>query len=192
MLSIALTFIPFNHLFYPWLTTYRDQMMRCALRRGPSCSLANHCITAMSEGLSSPFYSHFLKLLWGNCETANFLNTDSNVDSEWDYFKCIVMQLCGKTKSISQKDSVHESHSAWGFLVNSEFHKNYCNHNFFTGMETDGSNAGHEAQHSLLSSNDVFDPEELSMFLIECLDSLHAVYENLKLINLRKRYVSIP
>ncbi|KAL9226701.1 hypothetical protein vseg_002481 [Gypsophila vaccaria] len=160
------------------------QMMRCALRSGPSCSLANDCITAMSEGLSSTFYNHFLKLLWGNHETVNFLNAESDVDSEWDHFKCIILQLCRKPRSISLKDSVHASNSAWEFLMDSEFHKNYCNHNFISGMT---SYVRPETHHSSLNTNDVFSPEELSTFLVECLDSLHAVYENLKLINLRKR-----
>ncbi|KAK9683476.1 hypothetical protein RND81_10G143700 [Saponaria officinalis] len=159
------------------------QMMRCALRRGPSCSLANDCITAMSEGLSSPYYNRFLKLLWGNCETDNFLNGESTVDSEWDRFKCIILQLFGRPQPISQ-DSVHVSNSAWEFLMNSEFHKNYHNHNFISGVASD---VRLETQQASLSRNNVFSPEELSIFSVECLDSLHAVYENLKLINLRKR-----
>ncbi|KAH9618819.1 hypothetical protein KSS87_009167 [Heliosperma pusillum] len=162
------------------------QMIRCALRRGPSCSLTNDCIMAMSEGLSSPFYNHFLKLLWGNSETADLSNSDSNPDSEWDSFKSIILQLCGKSQSVSVKDSAHDPHSAWEFLINSEFHKNYCAHNFFTGVATVVLDVKPETDCFSLFNN-VFTPEELSIFLTECLDSLHAVYENLKLINLRKR-----
>ncbi|XP_074308133.1 anaphase-promoting complex subunit 1 isoform X2 [Silene latifolia] len=162
------------------------QMIRCALRRGPSCSLTTDCIVAMSEGLSSPFYNHFLKLLWGNYESADLSNTDSNPDSEWDCFKSIILQLCGKSQSVSLKESAHAPHSSWEFLINSEFHKNYCARNFFTGAATVGLDVKPETYCFSLFNN-MFTPEELSMFLTECLDSLHAVYENLKLINLRKR-----
>ncbi|XP_021862745.2 anaphase-promoting complex subunit 1 isoform X2 [Spinacia oleracea] len=162
------------------------QMLRCALRRGPSCSLANDCITAMAEGLSTPFYKHFLQHFWGNCETADLPKPNSGVD-EWESFKSVILQHYRKSQSTSQPNSVLVS-SSWEFLVNSEFHKNYCNHNFFPGISTEGLDDRLVDRFSS-SMRGLQNPEGFSYseFLIECLDSLHAIYENLKLSNLRKR-----
>ncbi|KAL2945094.1 Anaphase-promoting complex subunit 1 [Bienertia sinuspersici] len=163
------------------------QMLRCALRRGPSCSLANDCMTAMAEGLGSSFYHHFLQLFWGSSETADLSKAKSSAD-EWELFRNVIMQLYRKSQSTLQPDSMPESSSSWEFLVNSEFHKNYHNHNFFPGISFELDDA---LVNILSSSNreDLHSPDGLSYtkFLIECLDCLHAVYENLKLINLRKR-----
>lgn len=162
-------------------------MLRCALRRGPSCSLANDCITAMAEGLNSSFYNHFMQLLWGNCEPSVLSAANSSVD-EWESFKNVIMLLYRKSQSTSKPDSVPLSSSSWEFLLKSEFHKNYHNHNFFPGIsyELDDKLVDHLYSPK---REDVQNPEGLSysQLLIECLDSLHAVYENLKLINLRKR-----
>lgn len=162
------------------------QMLRCALRRGPSCSLANDCITAMAEGLSTPFYKHFLQHFWGNCETADLPKPNSGVD-EWESFKSVILQRYRKSQSTSQPNSVLVS-SSWEFLVNSEFHKNYCNHNFFPGISNEGLDDRLVDRFSS-SMRGLQNPEGFSYseFLIECLDSLHAIYENLKLSNLRKR-----
>ncbi|XP_048495602.1 anaphase-promoting complex subunit 1 isoform X2 [Beta vulgaris subsp. vulgaris] len=164
------------------------QMLRCALRRGPSYSLSNDCITAMAEGLSSPFYNHFLQLFWGNCETGDLSKANTSVD-EWESFRSVIMQLYRKSELTSQPESTHVSCSAWEFLVNSDFHKDYRDHKLFHEISAEGSKDSLVNHISSSNREDVHDPEEqsYSKFLIECLDSLHAVYENLKLINLRKR-----
>ncbi|KAA8539561.1 hypothetical protein F0562_026253 [Nyssa sinensis] len=56
------------------------QIFRCTLRRSPSSSLADDCITAMAEGLSSTFYNHFLALLWGDGDLAYLSAADASVD----------------------------------------------------------------------------------------------------------------
>uniref|UniRef100_A0A803M3V4 Anaphase-promoting complex subunit 1 n=1 Tax=Chenopodium quinoa TaxID=63459 RepID=A0A803M3V4_CHEQI len=164
------------------------QMLRCSLRRSPSCSLANDCITAMAEGLNSSFYNQFLQFFWGNCETADLSKANSGAD-EWKSFESVIMQIYRKSQSTSQPKSVLVSGSSWEFLVKSEFHKNYCNRNFFPGISTEGLDDRLEDHVSSSKTEEVHSPDGLfsSKFQIECLDSLHAVYENLKLINLRKR-----
>ncbi|GMH15411.1 hypothetical protein Nepgr_017252 [Nepenthes gracilis] len=164
------------------------QMLRCALRRSPSCSLANDCITALAEGLSSSFYNHFLRFLWGNMDSSDLSMAHSSVDSEWDLFSSIIMKMCGKSGTTTHQGSDSDPFPSWDFLVNSEFHKNYCNHNFTGGYSSVGP--VHMLESYFTSSNKGnAKSRETSSYtqLIEYLDCLHAVYENLKLINLRKR-----
>jgi len=165
-----------------------SQMLRCALQRSPSCSLANDCITAMAEGLSSTFYNYFLQLLWGYCDSTYLPNADPSVDSEWDLFKCVITQLFTKRTSALHQDSL-SSQSSWNFLVNSEFHKSYSDRNFFGVISTEGLVVRPETHPVSLSREDVHSLQGFSSSecLIQCLDSLHAVYENLKLMNLRRR-----
>nr|KYP73070.1 Anaphase-promoting complex subunit 1 [Cajanus cajan] len=131
-------------------------IFRCALRQSPSSTLANDCITALAEGLRSSFYRHLLGILWKDGDPAHLSEAESSVDSEWGCFCHVIMQICRKYCILSQKRSDSVPHSAWDFLVSSQFHYNFCKP-FYTDL------------------------------LRESLESLHGLYENLKLDNLRKR-----
>ncbi|OVA02727.1 Anaphase-promoting complex subunit 1 [Macleaya cordata] len=166
-----------------------QQVFRCALRRSPSSSLANDCITAMAEGVHSTFYNHFLVLLWGDGDSAYLSNADSCVDSEWEAFSNIIMQMSREVKFIPQKSSDEMLLSSWEFLISSKFHKNYCKNTCITGissaqyldlLDIDGSSSNIENTQS---------PEKsfYAQLLVETLDALHALYESLKLDNLRKQ-----
>lgn len=167
------------------------QMFRCALRQSPSSSLANDCITALADGLSSSFYRHFIGLLWKNDDPADLSETESSVDSEWGSFCHVIMQICGKYNIISQKRSGPVSHSAWDFLLSSQFHNNFCKVNSMFGVSCAAplnqleSNPPKSSIDGKQSSEKPFYNE----LLMESLESLHALYESLKLDSLRKRYV---
>ncbi|KAF8397264.1 hypothetical protein HHK36_016174 [Tetracentron sinense] len=165
------------------------QIFRCALRRSPSSSLANDCITAMAEGLQTKFYNHFLVLLWGNGDSAYLSKADSCVDSEWESFSSIIMQMCRKSSFISRKHSDLVPHSSWEFLIRSKFHKNYCKHTSITGISSATLPDLRESDCSEAYIEDKQSPEKAlySQLLMETLDSLHSLYESLKLDNLRKR-----
>ncbi|XP_075671418.1 anaphase-promoting complex subunit 1 isoform X2 [Castanea sativa] len=162
------------------------QMFRCVFRRSPSSLLADDCITAMAEGLSSSFYSHFLGLLWKDGDSAYLSNADSSVNLEWESFCTIITQMC--KSSVDTQDFVNSvPQSSWEFLISSKFHKNY-ELNLITGTSCEMSldvlgflpRSHSDATQSLQKSF-------YSEVLMECLDSLHAVYESLKLDILRKR-----
>lgn len=167
------------------------QMFRCALRQSPSSSLANDCITALAEGLGSSFYKHFLGLLWKDGDPADLSEAESSVDSEWESFCCVIMKICRKPNIISQKSSGLVPHSAWDFLLSSQFHNNFCKVNSLFGIscpvsiDKTGSNFAKSSIDGTQSSEKPF----YSELLTECLESLHALYESLKLDNLRRRYV---
>ncbi|KAJ9683860.1 hypothetical protein PVL29_016384 [Vitis rotundifolia] len=165
------------------------QMFRCALRRSPSSSLANDCIAAMAEGLSSSSYNHFLGLLWGDGDAGYLSKADSNVDSEWESFSSIIMHMCKKSGLIPPKLMDTVPHTSWEFLINSNFHKNYSKLNLITGISSKMSLELQESDSSKSYSDGGRGLEKLSYSepLKETLDSLHAVYESLKLDNLRKR-----
>ncbi|KAI9156178.1 hypothetical protein LWI28_001768 [Acer negundo] len=165
------------------------QMFRCALRRNPSSSLTNDCITSMAEGLSSSLYNYFIALLWGDGGSAYLLESNSNIDAEWDNFCSIIMQMGRKSTPNVQQHLDMVANSSWDFLVNSKFHKNYCKFNFVTGTS---SRTSLNVQRSDFSRSSVDGAQILqdsffSELFTATLDSLHAVYENLKLDNLRKR-----
>ncbi|KAK6929487.1 Anaphase-promoting complex subunit 1, middle domain [Dillenia turbinata] len=158
------------------------KVFRCALRQSPSSTLAEECVAAMAEGLSSDFYNHFLVLLWGDNNLAHSSMVDSGIDTEWESFRSIVRQMCGKSRE-QLSDPILSS--SWEFLINSEFHKSYCNM-----LSTYGISSGVQELPSTKSSvKDMLKPETsfYIQLLMECLDALHAVYENLKLSNLRRR-----
>ncbi|KAK1572161.1 hypothetical protein Q3G72_028403 [Acer saccharum] len=165
------------------------QMFRCALRRNPSSSLTNDCITSMAEGLSSSLYNYFLALLWGDGGSAYLLESNSNIDAEWDNFCSIIMQMGRKSTLNVQQHLDMVANSSWDFLVNSKFHKNYCKFNFVTGtssrtsLDVQRSDFPRSSVDGAQISQDSF----FSELFTATLDSLHAVYENLKLDNLRKR-----
>nr|XP_029143708.1 anaphase-promoting complex subunit 1 isoform X4 [Arachis hypogaea] len=165
------------------------QMFRCALRQSPSSLLANDCITALAEGLSSSFYRHFLGVFWRDGDPAHLSETESSVDSEWDSFCHVIMQLCRKSNDTSQKCSGSAAHSAWDFLLNSQFHNNFCKLNSMFG--TSGAASLYQKKSnfskSLVDGRESSEKPFYSDLLVESLDSLHALYENLKFDNLRKR-----
>lgn len=169
------------------------QMFRCTLRRSPSSSLVNDCITAMAEGLSSGFYNHFLALLWGDSNSDYLSRADSSVDSEWNSFCNIILQMCRKPSATSQKHSDLENleqHSSWEFLVNSKFHKNYHKLNFISRVSSSELSFDLEKMDSFGSNMEGNRSSEKSFYfelLQESLDCLHALYESLKLDKLRKR-----
>ncbi|KAM7271463.1 hypothetical protein ACFE04_030677 [Oxalis oulophora] len=160
------------------------QMFRCALRRSPTSSLANDCITAIAEGLTSDFYTHFLVLLWRDGDSAFLSEADTNVDSEWQSFCSIIMKMCGKSGGPLLKPK-----SSWEFLVNSKFHQNYRKLNCISEISSKTSSNLKVSDHT---ESNVKQPECLekpfcSQQLLEILDSLHAVYESLRLESPRRR-----
>ncbi|XP_058181037.1 anaphase-promoting complex subunit 1 isoform X3 [Rhododendron vialii] len=165
------------------------QIFRCALQRSPSSSLVNDCITAMSAGLSSSFYNHFLALLWGDGDSAYLSKTDASIDSEWESYSSSIMRMCSKSRFTPQKVSDSIYGSSWDFLINSKFHKNYGKTNVLAGILTRVSVDLQESDspgsyvHGAQTSESSF----YSDLLMETLDALHAVYESLKLNSLRKQ-----
>ncbi|KAF7828197.1 anaphase-promoting complex subunit 1 isoform X1 [Senna tora] len=164
------------------------KMFRCALRQSPSSLLANDCITALAEGLSFSFYRYLLGHLWKDGDPAHLTVADSGVDSEWDSFCRVIMQLCRESNLMSQKHLTSVSHSAWDFLLSSQFHRNFCKINTISGI----SRAASLDQQETNSPSSAMDGTQISAnpfnceLLMETLESLHAVYESLKLDNLRK------
>lgn len=165
------------------------QMFRCALRQNPSSSLANDCITALAEGLGSSFYRHFLGLFWKDGCPAAFSEAESSVDLEWDSFCRVIMKICRKSNIISEKHSNLVPHCAWDFLLNSQFHNNFCKINSLFGTSCALPLNQLESSFSTSSIDGTPSSEKpyYTELLIECLESLHALYESLKLDNLRKR-----
>ncbi|KAK7300517.1 hypothetical protein RJT34_11363 [Clitoria ternatea] len=165
------------------------QIYRCSLRQSPSSSLANDCITALADGLDSSFYRHFLGLLWKEGDPAHLSIAESSVDSEWDSFCRVIMQICRKSNVISQKQSDSVSHSAWEFVVNSQFHYNFCKVNSMFQISCSESLDWRESNFPRSSIDGTQSSEKpfYTELLRESLESLHALYESLKLDNLRKR-----
>ncbi|XP_048325794.2 anaphase-promoting complex subunit 1 isoform X1 [Ziziphus jujuba] len=166
----------------------KGQIFRCALRRSPSSLLANDCITAMAEGLSSSFYSHFLGLLWKDGNSAYMAEADPGANSEWDSFCGIILQMC-RSSVKSSKHFKSKPQSAWEFLISSQFHKNFCKHNFVNGVSSVTSFDMQEIDSSGLNldGKQKLETSFYSELMVESLACLHAVYENLKLDTLRKR-----
>eukprot|EP00268_Persea_americana_P044215 TRINITY_DN4466_c0_g1_i1.p1 TRINITY_DN4466_c0_g1~~TRINITY_DN4466_c0_g1_i1.p1 ORF type:complete len:1760 (-),score=299.95 TRINITY_DN4466_c0_g1_i1:451-5376(-) len=164
------------------------QMFRCALRRSPSSSLADDCITAMAEGLHPSFYNHFAVLLWGDGDSAYLSNADSCADSEWDSFSSVILQLCRNSGSKPPKFSNKMPDSSWDFLINSKFHMNYCKNNSVTVTYSTSGLDSRSSNFSGIPSLDEQSQEKsfYAQLLIQTLDSLHALYESLKFDNHRK------
>ncbi|GAV64914.1 Apc1 domain-containing protein [Cephalotus follicularis] len=158
------------------------KIFRCALRRSPSSSLANDCITAMAEGLTANFFNHFLVLLWRDGDSVYLSEANYSVESEWNSFCSIIMQMSGKSEALSQRILNSAPHSSWEFLVNSKYHQNYFKLNFTSGISFGTLNP---ARSTIKETN--LEKSFNSDLLMECLVSLHAVYESLKLDNLRKQ-----
>lgn len=168
-------------------------MFRCALRRSPSSSLANECITAMAEGLNSSFFGYFLSLIWRDSDSTYLSEADSSVDSEWDSFCSILKQLCGSSVNSPRLSNTKPS-SSWDFLINSKFHKNFCKHNFINGASFVKSCGAQDIPSLKTIWNNTHKSETSSHIELvkETLNCLHAVYESLKLDTLRRRYTLFP
>lgn len=165
------------------------QMFRCALRRNPSSSLANDCITAMAEGLHSSFYNYFVVSLWGDGDPSYLSGTESHFDLEWKSLKNVLTGICQKCGSDFQ-NAPHESYdSSWNFLINSKFHRSYHQRSSFTGLSssTIQNTRVFEPSAVCIKAGEDQDTSFYTQLLKGALDALHALYECLKLDNLRKQ-----
>uniref|UniRef100_A0A0E0DQC7 Anaphase-promoting complex subunit 1 n=1 Tax=Oryza meridionalis TaxID=40149 RepID=A0A0E0DQC7_9ORYZ len=166
------------------VTCSNGLMLRCSLRKSPSSSLVSDCITAMAEGLQSCFYSHFVSLLWGDSDAA-YLCSSSHVDSEWESFSYEVEKICAKYGQISPTKSSESPCTAWDFLINSKHHAKYGKLSR-TSLPV-SYNTGSMSFHSFPQDGNSADVSFYIRFISETLDTLHALYENLKLNILRKQ-----
>lgn len=164
------------------------QIYRCTWRRNPSSSLANDCITAMAEGLNSTLYNHFLVLLWRNGDHTYLSGADMTADSEWESFQSVIKQICKESGHTSEKLSDSVSCSSWEFLINSRYHKQYSKSYPITGLsETSIDQQGLYSPGLSMGTLDNSRSSLCAELVTETLDTLHTVYESLKLDNLRKR-----
>ncbi|XP_061351686.1 anaphase-promoting complex subunit 1 [Gastrolobium bilobum] len=164
------------------------QMFRCTLPQSPSSLLAKDCITALAEGLGSSFYRHFLGLLWKHDDPAHLSEADSSVVSEWGSFCSVIMKIC-RNNIISQKCFGSVPHSAWNFLTSSKFHNNFCKVNSMFGISCAVPLDQRESSfpRSFMDGTECSEKPFYTELLIESLESLHALYESLKMDSLRKR-----
>lgn len=195
MLAVILTALKENKNFTP-CGIYNDngayillyffllQNYRCTFRRSPSSSLTSECIAAMAEGLNPSLYKYFLGLLWGDDDSTYLAKADLCADSEWESFCNVITKLCQNPIRNSQL-----SHSSWEFLVKSKYNQQYLRSNYVAGAFPGLLSNSKESDSSAVTANHTenTDGAFCMKLLTETLDSLHAVYETLKLDNLRKR-----
>lgn len=167
------------------VTCSNGLMLRCSLRKNPSSSLVSDCITAMAEGLKSCFYSHFVSLLWGDNDAAGMCSS-SHVDSEWGSFGYEISKVCAKYGQTSQYKSSISSSTAWEFLISSKYHAQYRKRSLTSDMPMSYSTSS-TGSHSFFQDEHNSDVSFYVLFMRETLDTLHALYENLKLNSLRKQ-----
>ncbi|XP_016575540.1 anaphase-promoting complex subunit 1 isoform X1 [Capsicum annuum] len=164
------------------------RIYRCTWRRNPSSSLANDCITAMAEGLNSMLYNHFLVLLWLNGDQTYLNGTDMTADSEWETFQSVITRIFKESDHTSEKLSDSVSCSSWEFLINSRYHKQYNKSYPITGFsEISIDRQGLYSPVSSMGTSETAGNSLYTELVAETLDTLHTVYESLKLDNLRKR-----
>lgn len=144
----------------------------------------------MAEGLKTSFYSHFLSLLWKDGDLAYLSEADSSVHSEWDSFRSIIMEMC-RSSATSKMIANPIPQTSWEFLISSKFHENFCKNNFVAQNSSVMALDVRRLDASRLNTNSTQRLEKTfySELLMESLHCLHAVYESLKLNNLRKRCV---
>ncbi|KAJ1262414.1 hypothetical protein BS78_09G105800 [Paspalum vaginatum] len=169
------------------VTCSNGLMLRCSLRKNPSSSLVSDCITAMAEGLQSCYYSYFVSLFWGDSDAA-YLYSSSHADSEWEHFSYEIKRVCTKYGQTLPSKSCTSPIKAWDFLINSKYHAQYCK------RAPTSSNSFLPVSYSTCTT--VFNPflqdehsSDVSFYIQlmrEILETLHALYENLKLNILRK------
>lgn len=141
----------------------------------------------MAEGLHSSFYRHFASLLWGDDDSAYLSNP--LVDSEWESFTRAVMNICTRYGSLPSKLPSKLPDTAWDFLLDSKFHACYSKKASVSGISLMSTASFRGADYTAANIHDEQN-QEMSFYaqlLRETLDSLHALYENLKLDNLRKQ-----
>ncbi|CAN8257090.1 unnamed protein product [Cochlearia groenlandica] len=184
------------------LSVNHSQIFRCALTSNPSFSLANDCIAAIAEGLQSDLYNLFLSLLWGGgCS----YEQGSNIHFEWESLCNIFLAICQKPTVMHIKQPNSSSESSWEFLLNSKYHKTHPRfHSGITsiipldleGIVPFGSKTGITSIIPLdlegivpfgskTGSGEI--PGNSFELMVQSLGCLHAVYESLKLDNLRKQ-----
>ncbi|GFY82115.1 E3 ubiquitin ligase [Actinidia rufa] len=158
-------------------------------KKPSSSSLADDCITAMSEGLCSAFYNYFLARLWGDGDSAYLSEADASVDSEWESYSSVIMRMRTNYILTPERRLDSMSRSSWDFLINSKFHRKYCKTNAISGISTRKLPDPQESDslESYLDGAQALEKSFYSELLMETLDALHAVYESLKLDNLRKQ-----
>ncbi|KAJ0235224.1 Anaphase-promoting complex subunit 1 [Hirschfeldia incana] len=157
------------------LSVNHSQIFRCALTGSPSSSLANDCIAAIAEGLRSDSYNLFLSLLWGD---DNSDQKGSCVHFEWEAFCNIFLGICQKPTGVHLEQPKTSSESSWEFLLSSKFHKTYPR--FHSGITSN-----HSLDLDKTGGGKI--PSKSLELMVQSLDCLHAVYESLKMDNLRKQ-----
>lgn len=144
----------------------------------------------MAEGLSPNLYNHFLGLLWGADDSTYLAKENLCADSEWESFSNVITKICQSPNTASQL-SKSVSHSSWEFLVKSKYNQQYLRSNYVAGafpVQKESSNLKESDLSDAVVTHTPNVEESFSVNLLtETLDSLHAVYETLKLDNLRKR-----
>ncbi|CAI9295775.1 unnamed protein product [Lactuca saligna] len=138
----------------------------------------------MVEGLEANLYNHFVGLLWGNGDSAYLSKLDFPVDTEWESFCAIILDISGR----DWKNPQIHSGSSWEFLVNSSFHEKYSKSHFMSGFSR---RISLQSDQSCIASQHL-DTSHTVESLLEIIDLLHAVYESLKLNHLRKSYLVYP
>ncbi|KAJ4908777.1 Anaphase-promoting complex subunit 1 [Raphanus sativus] len=164
------------------LSVNHSQIYRCALAGSPSSSLANDCIAALAEGLRSDLYNLFLSLLWGD---DNSDQKGSCVHFEWEAFCNIFLGICQNPTDVHLKQPKTSSESSWEFLLNSNFHKTYSR--FHGGISSNNSLDLEGIVPFETKTGGGKKPNNSFELMVKSLDCLHAVYESLKMDNLRKQ-----
>ncbi|KAL0680619.1 hypothetical protein Bca4012_047466 [Brassica carinata] len=164
------------------LSVNHSQIFRCALTSNPSSSLANDCIAAIAEGLRSDLYKLFLSLLWGDGYSDQ---KGSSIHFEWEALCNIFLGICQKPTGVHLKQLKTSSESCWEFLLSSKFHKTYSR--FHSGITSVSPSDLEETAPFCTETGSEERPDNSFELMVQSLDCLHAVYESLKMDNLRKQ-----
>ncbi|CAN6838494.1 unnamed protein product [Brassica oleracea] len=164
------------------LSVNHSQIFRCALTSNPSSSLANDCIAAIAEGLRSDLYKLFLSLLWGDGYSDQ---KGSSIHFEWEALCNIFLGICQKPTGVHLKQLKTSSESSWEFLLSSKFHKTYSR--FHSGITSVSPSDLEEIAPFCTETGSEERPDNSFELMVQSLDCLHAVYESLKMDNLRKQ-----
>ncbi|XP_024011523.1 anaphase-promoting complex subunit 1 [Eutrema salsugineum] len=164
------------------LSVNHSQIFRCALTGNPSSSLANDCIAAIAAGLRSDLYNLFLSLLWGDGYSDQ---QGSSIHFEWEALCNIFMGICQKPTVVHPKQPKTSSESSWEFLLSSKFHMTYSTFHSGITLINPLDLEGIAPFGSMAGSGEI--PGNSFELMVQSLDSLHAVYESLKMDNLRKQ-----
>lgn len=140
----------------------------------------------MAVGLQFSFYSHFATLLWGDFGSAYVFRSRPQTDSEWDAFAGAVMRICDRYGTRMQRQSPPVSDAAWEFLVNSKLHLRHSIGRGIFSMNMPNC-SGADYNDSQIQDEQNEGRPFYSQLLAETLDSLHCLYESLKLDKLRKQ-----